>query len=113
MNGNPRINDDPVKKEQQVLEITTHTKSSGLDVTNHSEVETGNRGKLTFLGIPLLTIITSSFASVFAPVWKSFCAIRWFLASPVNIRFLPKCFPAFKGVPYLKHLAHVTYGEVR
>ncbi len=95
------------------VESTAHTHSSGLDDTKRSKAETGIKGDLTFLGIPLLSIITCSFASVFTPVWKSFCAIRWVLASPIKIRFLPKCFPGFKGVPYFKHLAHVTYGEVR
>ncbi len=89
-------------------------KQQQVEITSPSSEQHDSKAKeLTFLGIPILTIVTSSFAAVFAPAWKMFCAIRWVLASPVKMRFLPKCFPGFKGVPGFKHIAHVTYGEVR
>ncbi len=66
-----------------------------------------------FLDIPLLGILVRPLSYVIAPVWNTFCAIRWLLASPLQIRVLPRCFPGCTTVPYLKHLPHVTYGEVR
>ncbi len=68
--------------------------------------------KHPFVGVPLFSmILCNPVAAIIAPIWSGCCAIRWFLARPLNTPVLPKWLPnCFFG--HLKRIPHISYGEV-
>jgi hypothetical protein len=62
--------------------------------------------------VPILGIISRSLVAFITPIWHMFAASRWAMTRPLGTTILPKCFPSFATVPFLKHIAHFSYGEV-